>query len=267
MNTLNKIIVGCGFISIALACSEDSPTYATEECNLNFVYYNNSGNPYTTDEITDEMCETNFSFMYSGEEATRDTIWFDIATMGNLSNEDRPIALQQFQVNGADNAEAGTHYVAFDDPEIAQFYQIPANANRASIPVILLRNDPTLEERTVVLKFGFKENDYFKSGYDTLSMHTIYITDRLAQPSNWDELGYFGSYGEQKHLLMIEWTGNTWDEDYIEELVEGDYAYITYLAQWMKNKLDEENAKRLADPNIGDIYREKDGTPVEFPGY
>ena len=206
MNTLNKIIVGCGFISIALACSEDYPTYATEECNLNFVYYNNSGNPYTTDEITDEMCETNFSFMYSGEEATRDTIWFDIATMGNLSNEDRPIALQQFQVNGADNAEAGTHYVAFDDPEIAQFYQIPANANRASIPVILLRNDPTLEERTVVLKFGFKENDYFKSGYDTLSMHTIYITDRLAQPSNWDELGYFGSYGDTDINGIPEYT-------------------------------------------------------------
>lgn len=249
------------------ACNEEYPTYSTSECNLNFVYYDYYGDIVSTEDVNDEMCVTNFSFIYAGEEAERDTLWFDIATMGDLSNEVRPIALQQFQVEGAENAEAGSHYLSFDDPSLAQYYVIPADTNRTSIPVVLLRDDPTLENRTVVLKFGFKANDYFSPGYDTLSMHTIYITDRLSEPSNWCDLGYFGDYGEQKHLLMIEWTGDAWDEEYIEELVNGDRSYLTYLAQWMKRRLDEENAIRLADPNIGDVYREADGTPVEFPGY
>ena len=188
--------------------------------------------------------------------------------MGYLADEDRPIALQQIPVEGADNAEAGTHYVAFDDPSLSAFYKIPAHANKASIPVVVLRNDATLKDRTVTLKFGFKENDYFKPGYDTLSVHTLYITDRLSQPSNWSSLAYFGAYGEQKHLLMIEWTGDAWDEEYIEELVSGDAAYWHYMANWMKRKLEEENAKRLADPAIGEVYKEADGkTVVEFPGY
>ena len=49
------------------------------------------------------------------------------------------------------------------------------------------------------------------------------------------------------------------------ESVEHEVSIIS--AMQAMNKLDEENAKRLADPNIGDIYKEKDGTPVEFPGY
>lgn len=266
---MNKIkyIACCSLAMVAIACEQEYPDYETTQCNLNFAYYDYYGDPVTTDEVETEMCETSFSFVYGGE-ATVDTLWFDVATMGYLADGDRPIALQQIPVEGADNAEAGTHYVAFDDPSLSAFYKIPARANKASIPVVVLRNDATLKDRTVTLKFGFKENDYFKPGYDTLSVHTLYITDRLSQPSNWSSLAYFGAYGEQKHLLMIEWTGDAWDEEYIEELVSGDAAYWHYMANWMKRKLEEENAKRLADPAIGEVYKEADGkTVVEFPGY
>ena len=262
-----KYIALCGLAALSVACEQKYPGYETSECNLNFVYYDYYGDPLSSDEVEAEMCETSFSFVYAGEEAMPDTVWFDIATMGYLSDEDRPVALQQMQVEGADNAEAGIHYVAFDDPSMAQYYRIPANSNKASIPVVMLRNDPTLEVRSVVLKFGFKDNGYFKPGYDTLSVHTLYITDRLAQPSNWSDLnGYFGDYGQQKHLLMIEWSGETWDEEYIEELISGDQAYMNYMANWMRRKLEEENEKRLADSSIGEVWTEEDGTVITFPG-
>lgn len=270
MNTMKawkNILVGCTLATLVIACKEEYPVYETTVCNLNFVYYDYYNDILDAEDVPAEDKITNFSFMYSGEGVETDTLWFEVESMGYLSNEGRPIALQQIPVEGEDNAEAGVHYVPFDDASMAGFYIMPANTSLVKIPVVLLRKDPELETKTVTLKFGFKENAYFQPGYDSLAVRTIYITDRLSQPGNWGSLGYFGDYGEQKHLLMIEWTGEAWDEEYIEELVSGDYAYLTYLAPWFKQKLEEENAKRLADPEIGDVYREKDGTEVFFPGY
>ena len=49
-----------------------------------------------------------------------DTVWLDVDIMGKLSAEDRPLALQQVMVEGTKNAVAGTHYIAFDDPVLAE---------------------------------------------------------------------------------------------------------------------------------------------------
>lgn len=268
MRISKYILIGSLLAILGSACDEDYPTYADSMCNLNFVFYGNYNEVLTCEEVTEETRTSTFSFVYSGEEAVRDTVWYEISTMGDLSDQNRPIALQQIQVEGVENAVAGTHYVAFDSPEVVSLYVVPANANTTQIPVIFLRDDPNLKQSTVTLKFGFAENEYFAPGYDSLATRTTLITDRLAQPSNWSDVeGDFGTYGQQKHLLMIEWTDNAWDEEYIDELRSGDVAYRHYLAQWFKQKLEEENAKRLADPNIGDVYREADGTEVVFPGY
>ena len=74
-----------------------------------------------------------------------DTVWLDVDIMGKLSAEDRPLALQQVMVEGTKNAVAGTHYIAFDDPVLAEFYVVPAHSATAHIPVILKR-DPSLAE-------------------------------------------------------------------------------------------------------------------------
>lgn len=268
MKLSKYLLTGSILAMLGSACNEDYPGYATSDCNLNFVFYGNYDEVLTSEEVTEAIRTSTFSFVYSGDEATRDTVWYEVTTMGNLSDKDRPITLQQIQVEGAENAVAGTHYVAFDSPEVASLYAIPADTNAARIPVIYLRNDPTLKSKTVTLKFGFAENEYFKPGFDSLATRTVHITDQLARPSNWSDVeGDFGSYGQQKHLLMIEWTGNTWDEEYIDELTAGDVAYRHYLAQWFQQRLAEENEERLADPTIGDVYREADGTEVTFPGY
>ena len=57
---------------------------------------------------------------------------------------------------------------------------------------------------------------------------------------------------------MIEWTGEKWDDEYIKELMDGDSAYVNYLADWFAQKLEEENAKR--EEAGEEPYKEEDGT-------
>ena len=54
---------------------------------------------------------------------------------------------------------------------------------------------------------------------------------------------------------MIEWTGEKWDDAYIKELMDGDNAYVNYLAGWFARKLEEAGEEP---------YKEEDGTPVSF---
>lgn len=265
MRMLYNIVAGVILSVLVMACEKDLSLYDTPDCRLNFRYYQ-YGDLLDAENVTDEMRLTLYSFIYAGGEMERDTLWFQISTMGFLSGEERPLALQQIQVEGEENAVPGVHYVAFDDAEYRLLYCVPANQDTLSIPVILLR-DASLQEKNVRLKFGFKENEYFKPGYVGLTERVINITDRLAKPGNWGECymdQVVGAYGEVKHQLMIEWTGEAWDEDYVKEFAEGDGAYQSYMSQWFIRKLDEENAKRLADPEIGEVYREADGTIVDF---
>jgi len=262
---LYNIITGVALSVLVAACEKDLSVYDTPDCRLNFMYYL-YGDLVASEDVSDEMRQTFYSFVYAGSEVERDTLWFRVSTMGFLSDKDRSLALRQIQMEGEENAVPGVHYVAFDDEEYRLLHQVPANRDTLSVPVILLR-DASLKKKEIVLKFGFKENEYFKPGYAGLTERVIRMTDRLARPGNWDEfyMDYtVGLYGEMKHQLMIEWTGKAWDEDYIREFGSGDAAYQNYMSQWFVQKLEEENAKRLADPAIGDVYREADGKAVDF---
>lgn len=252
---------------LSTACEEDPQAIRMPDCRLNFLYEYTTGGIIPAEKMRDEYRFTSFSFVYSGEEVETDTLWFEVLTLGELSDEDRPLALEQVAEEGVENAVAGLHYVAFDDPSLQSFYRVPGHASRQRIPVVVLRKDPMLQEKSVTLKFGFKDNSVFRPGLDGLTTRTIEITDRLAKPSAWEDnyLDYtFGNYGQQKHQLMIEWTGNKWDDEYITELVAGDPKYMSFLDQKFAQRLKEENARRMADPEIGDVYRETDGTPVDL---
>ena len=131
---------------------------------------------------------------------------------------------------------------------------------RTQVPVIVLR-DASLEEHDVTLVFRFAENEYFKPGYTGLTERTLHITDRLLEPGNWSQQ-YFGTYGPVKHQLMIDWTGEVWDESYIRSLLNGDSGYLSYLKEFFQQKLEEENAKRQ-EAGL-DIYREADGSEIRF---
>lgn len=270
MKKLYSLFAGLCLLA-AVACNDDDlSVYDVSDCRLNFVFYDTDSTLLAVEKVTDQMRLRPFSFVLeSTVEATRDTVWLDASTMGFLSDEARPLALQQIEVEGVKNAEPGVHYVAFDDPEVVSLYRVPGGKNRVSIPVIVLRNDPDLQDTMVVLKVGFKENGWFKAGYAGLDTRTIEITDHLSQPKNWyikysyaSLSNYIGDYGEVKHRLMIEWTGKAWDADYVEEFMTGDANYMSYIASWLSKKLTEENDRRQHEGE--DVYKEKNGTLVDF---
>lgn len=254
------------------ACEKDLRVFDDPECLLNFNY----GSQLSTEEVTEMMRNGSHSFkLKTPEGQSSDTVWLDVDIMGKLSAENRPLALQQVMVEGTKNAIAGTHYIAFDDPALAKFYVVPAHSATAHIPVILKR-DPSLAEGNVVLRITFKENVNFKAGYPEFSTYTLTISDRLAKPNAWDLAyldGYFGKYGEKKHELMIKWTEESWDDEYINSLFADIYGigvlypkdsnYIDWLAKWFAEQLVQENAVRRQ--NGLDVWKESDtGDPVDF---
>ena len=184
--------------------------------------------------------------------------------MGFVTDYDRQFALEQVMMEGEENAVAGVDYVAFDSEEAQRAMVVKAGETKFKVPVIVKRSE-LQRTKTVMLKIRFKANDYFRNGFDCMQERIIAITDRLAKPSVWDDfyLDYFlGYYGEVKHQLMIEWSGNTWDDEYITEVYNTDNAYIDYMDQVFAKRLAEENEKRKAQGL--DVYREADGTEVDF---
>lgn len=252
---MKKLTIALWSIGLLLsgmtACDKDNyDVYDDNDGRLNFVFYveNEYGDSELAyaEDVTDEMRTYPFSFVFSGMEATRDTVWFSATTMGFLSSEYRPYALKQIQREGVMNAVPGVHYVAFDDPSVQELYRVAPGSNTVQVPVVVLR-DASLQDTTVILNFGFDDNGIFKAGYAGLDTRILEITDRLAMPDNWvtSRLDcYVGDYSQLKHQLMIEWTGDTWDAEFIAEFMEGDQAYISYMSDWFAQKLEEENAAR-----------------------
>ncbi len=255
------------------SCEKDLEVYNTETCRINFYYNLNSRSSFN-----ETLARTSYSFIYGDVNRERDTLWFDVQTMGFTSDKDRPVTLQQLPSDG-NQAVPGKHYVAFDDPSVSHLYVIPAGKATTKLPVIILR-DASLKNETVTLKFGFKENEFFQLGFEEFSTRQIEMTDQLSEPSKWNEAypipgleryfpqyamrlsDYFGEYGVVKHQFLIEQTGKKWDDEYIESLIKGDSNYLKYLVRKMSSRLDEVNAERVSKGL--DVLKEADGTPVEI---
>lgn len=262
-----RLIVSACLASLLPGCNQDLPVYENPDCLLSFVYYDyyDKDELADADDVTDVHRTSYYSFAYGEDARERDTLWFEVRTAGFLSAEARPVALQQIEVEGEENAVPGVHYVAFDAPELQSLYSVPAYQNRLEIPVVLLR-DASLKTKTVTLKFAFRDNGVFQPGYEGLEWRVIYATDHLSKPGNYDSQYlnyYFGEYTEKKHELMNRWTKRIWDEEYINEITS-NFSYVLWLSEWFVLQLEEENA-RLQE-NGEDILREPDGTPVSFKG-
>lgn len=265
------LLVSC-FLTLT-SCEKDLEVYNTETCRLNFYYNLNSRS-----DFNESLARSAYSFIYGDADRQRDTLWFDVQTMGFTSDSDRPVTLQQLPTEG-NQAVPGKHYVAFDDPSVSHLYVIPAGKATTKLPVIILR-DPSLKNESVTLKFGFMENDFFKLGFKEFSTRLIEMTDMLSEPSKWNEAypipgleryfpryanhmsDFFGVYGVVKHQFLIEQTGKKWDDEYIESLILGDSNYLKYLVRKMSQRLAEVNAERVAKGL--DVLKEADGTIVEI---
>lgn len=268
--SLKYILTVLFLLSFVTACEKELPTYNTPDAWLNFVYYDYNGDQIISSENMDDIKDitnTYYSFVMASitedKELTEDTVWIEVSTMGFLSDQNRTVEFEQIATE-ENNAVPGVHYIAFNDPQLLAKSYVPAGANSAFIPIVVLR-DASLEEKDAVLCFTIKDNGIFKPGYKAMSVQTLHISGRLNQPSKWATYYcdfYFGTYGQKKHELMIEWTGENWDDNYLDELFSGDSGYISYISQWFIKKLEEENQKRIEE-GLGK-YTEEDGTEVDF---
>lgn len=170
-----------------------------------------------------------YTFVYEPAETVSDTVFFDLYTVGGVSNIDRPVRLVQEQVNGIQNAISGVHYKAFDHQELANDYVIKAGTVHRSIPVVVFR-DASLKEGTVVLKLKVVPNEHFEEGEVTNLWRKLEFTDRLSQPQRWatSMMSQLGAYSIRKHQFMIDASGQRWDEEFCNEI----YSNIGVMMFW-----------------------------------
>lgn len=245
-------------LTLLTACEKDLPVYNGSDSMLNFVYAH--------EQNSDSTCM--YSFVYESDDVVKDTVWFDITTMGFPQDRDRYYELEQV-LTGNHDAVPGKHYVAFDDADYRSKLCVPAGAIEARLPVVVLR-DPSLKtEGNVTLRLKFEPNDEFIVGYITRSFKVLTISDILSRPNNWNGIcdHYFGDYGPVKHQFMIDVSGERWDDDYLVNTLrinesDCDQNYILALSNKFYKALQEENARRAA--NNLDPLAEDDGTLVAF---
>jgi hypothetical protein len=196
-----------------------------------------------------------YSFYLKESARQRDTLWIDVRLSGLPSPVARPLPLAQVSA-GVDDAVAGEHYVAFDDPEVSHLFVLPANATRARVPLIVLRDASLAEkEHAILLEVG--TNDHFGAALDGQSRFLVRVSDLAAQPPNWTAVWRlaFGTWGPVKMRFIIDYVGFS----------DFDFTTITpdtrdYLKMKAKQKLAEYNASHPGEP-----LAEADGTKVTFP--
>ena len=268
---ITKLSLACLCLgSLLTACEKDLEPYDNDGAWLNFRYHNWSEGGL--DNLMQEDSYYSFALTSAslGVDLQQDTVWIEVETMGYLSDSDRTIELEQvplsdeeLQEYGEIEAVAGVHYVPFDDPDLLAKGYVPANSAVGRVPVVVLR-DPSLDNQNAALRITFKDNGIFKPGYSKYNKHTIHIASRLSKPESWD-LNWldmnFVKYTETVHELLIQWSGNAWDDDYVKSIATS-YDYLSYLRDFFNEKLEEVNAERQAQGL--DILREPNGDPVKF---
>ena len=199
----------------------------------------------------------NHSFFIYGEDVTTDTVHVLIRTMGMPVDYDRPVKLVQTNAGAPDAAIAGTHYVPFDDPALADSFSIPAGEVSHFVPIVLLR-DNSLKTETVRLELTLEGNEHFRQGIDEWRNFLVTTSDTAVKPKIWDSYWryYFGaSWGPEKMRFIIQSTGLT---DF--DTQPSDYSYLNWLGDTAKQALLEYNADRPEE----EWLREADGTLVSF---
>ena len=173
MKQLINILIGCLFLFGMSSCEKDLPVYETPDCWLNFVYYNYDGSILETEKVTDEIRYASYSFVYAGDEVEIDTVWFEISTMGFVSDEDRPLELEQIQT-GKNDAKADVHYVAFTNEELKMKFflakgpDVPTYVEYGAADIGIVGKDTILEEGRKlyeVMDLGFGKCKMCVCGY------------------------------------------------------------------------------------------------------
>lgn len=223
-----------------------------------------------------------YSFVYAGSTIQRDTVNFKLNIAGNIVNYDRTYKINQVKsydfiyeydelgnivdsafIEVANQAIPNVHYVDLESSEYSDFI-VPADSLSTSIDIVLLR-DKTLKDKDYVLTLEVQESPDFYPGYNIRQKIDITISDKIIKPTLW-ESQYVGSktvysvmglYGKIKHQMLIDITGQRWDNDFIkDDLTEEYLLFYNNIAIQELNRINDERASQGLHP-----LREDDSNP------
>lgn len=211
-----------------------------------------------------ELADTlkTYTFFYNFTDSPVDTVYFDLYAIGGPHQEARAFELEQVILPKEENAEAGTHYVPFDDPSVKLLYTFPAETVHVRVPIIMKR-DPSLKEKKVKLHFRIKRNANFEWGEERLSWRRVEFSDMVDRPAAWDtfnERFFWGTYSRAKHTFMVQYTGQLWDQEFLLDL-EKDNGLKNFWKARLKGLLADYN---IANPNKP-IIDENTKLAIKFP--
>ncbi len=225
-----------------------------------------------------------YSFVYAGSTVQRDTMSLKLKIAGNLASYDRTYKVKQVKtydfvydqdeygniVDSAfielpNQAIAGVHYIGFDDSEYPELV-VPADSLGTTLDLILLR-DESLKQNDYTLTIEVQQTEDFKPGNAVNQKITLTLSDQIVEPIYWEQKNFFvgsttvrsvmGYYGKVKHQLLIDVTGQKWDDDFIQnDLTEEYLIFYKNVAVRELNRINEERAAQGLFP-----LREDDSNP------
>ena len=154
MNTIKYMALAALMLTCATSCEKDPEPYSNPDCYLNFRFIDNKGADIQNETLAKTPSLIDAPLLYNFKThgtVQSDTVWIQAKTAGYVSSLDREYSLEQVEVEGADNAVAGTDYVAFDSPEARRIQVVKAGESKFLVPVVVLRSQ-NLKSKNVVLK-------------------------------------------------------------------------------------------------------------------
>ncbi|MFV0555281.1 MAG: DUF4843 domain-containing protein [Mangrovibacterium sp.] len=244
-------------------------------------------------EVANTTVDEFYSFAYVADDVKRDTFWVDAHVSGEITEGKRYYKLKQsmhyteeieYDIDGSilnetiietpDQAVSGVHYVSFDDPDFQEMCYVENNDVNFKVPIIVLR-DNSLKKVDKLLNVEFEESDDFKVGNYSTRQQVVMISDNVTYPTWWSEDGpgsiadgwklstIFGYYGPVKHRLMIQVTGEKWDNDFLEGLTREERLGYKNICSKALYELNQERIAR-GETELMEDANFRFG-PVEFP--
>src|SRR5699024_8750849 len=239
------------FISILLlqnSCKKDTRLLFDKEAHVYFGQKIEGSSLIGSDSI-------NYSFAFSTEDITQDTIYVQCRIMGLPADRDRNINIVADENN---DAVQGYHYKILSSV-------IPAGKYDNEIPIVVYRQQG-LQDSVVSAILRIEDSEDFKAGYnDVGAVGPVYrnkyprrefkftITDRLTKPANWDSSwqSVFGEYSEVKIRFISNATAFT---EWSVTVFPQDRNFIIKTAYYALYEYEQSNVD-LIDEN---------GKPVKF---
>lgn len=216
-------IIGLAFLQ--QACESSMPVFTESECEIRF------------DSASVAVRKT---FVYDKPGTETGIAYVPVRAVGFVKDYDRPFVVRQVEAEEVENAIPGTHFQIFDE----QQFVMPAGQSKTYIPIIVINDDASLKDKQFVLRLELGSNEYFKANIEKDLCKNIEITNLLTEPTTWASW-YFGTYGRVKHRLLIDISGEKWDDEFCEK-VNSVYNLVLFWKDKGNREVKAENDRRAA---------------------